>query len=311
MHSSDTTQRTQLSPGPNPPEPMTACVVVIHGEGLGKRMDIGERALIVGRSHDADLRILHPSVSRQHCEVWFEEGRYRVRDLKSTNRTRVNEVAIDMAELNDGDHITIGESILKFVSHVSVEARYHEEVHQLATHDALTGFYSRRHFLEIVEREIVRAIRSHTPLSFAIMDVDWFKRINDSHGHLAGDAVLRQVAAEVHGALREGFMAGRIGGEEFAVLMPGVSRGDAFSECEALRQSVARSAFIVRGQRESVTVSLGLAHLGNIHQDRSSLMRAADSALYRAKEEGRNLVVIADQTDTIERSEPGTDQTSR
>lgn len=278
---------------------MTACVVVIHGEGLGKRMDIGERPLVIGRSHDADLRILHPSVSRQHCEVWFENGTYWVRDLRSTNRTRVNEVAVTVAELNDGDHLTIGESILKFVSHVSVEARYHEEVHQLATHDALTGFYSRRHYLEIVEREILRSARGSLPLSFAIMDVDWFKRINDSHGHMAGDAVLRQVAAEVHGALREGFIAGRIGGEEFAILMPGITQDEARNECEKLRQAVARSVFIVRGQREAVTISIGLASLGVAHQDRSALMRAADGALYQAKEEGRNRVVVADWTGPI------------
>ncbi len=308
MEDTDTTLRTLISSGPTPSEPLTACVVVIHGEGLGKRMDIGERPLIIGRSHDVDLRILHPSVSRQHCEIWYENGRYRVRDLNSTNRTRLNEVAIESAELNDGDHITVGESILKFVSHVSVEARYHEEVHQLATHDALTGFYSRRHYLEIVEREIARAARAGSALALAIIDVDLFKRINDRHGHLAGDAVLRQVAAEVTGAQPEGFIAGRIGGEEFAVLMPDTSQDDALAVAETLRRAVAQSVFIVAGNRENVTISIGLAHLGAIHRDRSSLMRAADSALYQAKEEGRNRVAIADWTGPIELSDLDEDQ---
>lgn len=302
MDDTETTLRTMISSGPSPTEPLTACVVVIHGEGLGKRMDIGERPLIIGRSHDVDLRILHPSVSRQHCEIWYENGRYRVRDLNSTNRTRLNEVAIESAELNDGDHITVGESILKFVSHVSVEARYHEEVHQLATHDALTGFYSRRHYLEIVEREIARASRAGSPLAMAIIDVDLFKRINDRHGHLAGDAVLRQVAAEMTGAQPEGFIAGRIGGEEFAVLMPDTSQEAAFAVAETLRRAVEQSVFIVAGSRENVTISIGLAFLGAAHRDRSSLMRAADSALYQAKEQGRNRVAIADWTGPIELS---------
>lgn len=303
MEDTDTTLRTLLSSGPQPAEPLTACVVVIHGEGLGKRMDIGERPLVVGRSHEADLRILHSSVSRQHCEIWYENGRYRVRDLNSTNRTRLNEVAIESAELNDGDHLTIGESILKFVSHASVEARYHEEVHQLATHDALTGFYSRRPYLEIVEHEILRAIRTGAALAMAIIDVDLFKRINDTHGHLAGDAVLRQVASEVGSALPTGFIAGRIGGEEFAVMMPDTLPDAALVVAEKLRCAVAQSVFMVAGNRENVTISIGLAHLGAIHRDRSSLMRAADSALYQAKEEGRNRVAIADWTGPIELSD--------
>ena len=216
----DTTQRTELSAGPRRSGLHSACVVVIHGEGLGKRVDVDEKPIIVGRSQECDLHIPHPSVSRQHCSIWRDAEGYRVRDLGSTNRTRVNEQRIDGAMLADGDHITVGETILKFISHASVEARYHEEVYQLATHDALTELCNRRHFLELLDKEIARAERHGRPLALAIVDVDHFKRVNDEHGHIAGDGVLKQIAEVLRAHVRGEDIAARIGGEEFAVLLP-------------------------------------------------------------------------------------------
>lgn len=286
----DTTQRTELSPGPRHGGPQTACVVVIHGEGLGKRIDVGERPIVVGRSHESDLQIAHPSVSRQHCSIWREAGGYRVRDLGATNRTRVNERAVDSSELTDGDHITVGETILKFISHASVEARYHEEVYQLATLDALTELCNRRHFLELLEKEIARAQRHARPLALAILDVDHFKRINDEHGHIAGDGVLRQIAEILRQHVRGEDIAARIGGEEFAVLLPEAASEAALAFAERLRVAIAAGEFAPGGKRRALTISIGLAELSPAHATRSDLMRAADAALYEAKESGRNRV---------------------
>jgi diguanylate cyclase (GGDEF)-like protein len=290
----DTTQRTELSPGPKRAGPHSACVVVIHGEGLGKRVDVGEAPIIVGRSHEADLQIAHPSVSRQHCSIWFEQGVYRVRDLGSTNRTRVNEHRIETADLADGDHVTVGETILKFISHASVEARYHEEVYQLATHDALTELCNRRHFLELLEKEIARAERHARPLALAILDVDLFKRINDEYGHIAGDVVLKQIAELLRQHVRGEDIAARIGGEEFAVLLPEAEPDAAHAFAERLREAVANSAFAPAGRPERLTISIGLADLAPGRNERSALMRAADGALYKAKDSGRNRVCRAD-----------------
>jgi diguanylate cyclase (GGDEF)-like protein len=286
----DTTQRTELSPGPRRGGEQTACVVVIHGEGLGKRVDVGERPIVVGRSHESDLQIPHPSVSRQHCSIWREADGYRVRDLGSTNRTRVNERGIEVADLADGDHITVGETILKFISHASVEARYHEEVYQLATHDALTELCNRRHFLELLDKEIARAARHGRPLALAILDVDHFKPINDAHGHIAGDGVLRRIAEVLRQHVRGEDVAARIGGEEFAVLLPEAASDDALAFAERLRAAIAAVVFSPGGEQRQVTVSIGLADLGPGCNDRSQLLRAADAALYQAKDTGRNRV---------------------
>ena len=287
-----TTQMTLLSGGPRRSGPRSACVVVIHGEGLGKRADIEARPVVVGRSQEADLHIPHKSVSRQHCEISRDGDSYRIRDLGATNRTRVNEQPITETTLADGDHVTLGECILKFISHSSVEARYHEEVYQLATHDALTELCNRRHFIELVDKEIARAQRHGRPLVMCIIDVDLFKPVNDQYGHIAGDGVLRQLAAVVRSFVRGEDIAARIGGEEFAVLLPESDVPAARAFAERLREAVADSVFVLAGEPHRITISIGIAAMAPARAERSALMQAADAALYRAKDEGRNRVRV-------------------
>ncbi|HET6602750.1 MAG TPA: GGDEF domain-containing protein [Xanthomonadaceae bacterium] len=288
-----TTQRTALSTGPGAPRTQSACVVVIHGEGVGKRADLDEKPVVVGRSHEADLQIRHSSVSRRHCRIWREDEGYHIHDLGSTNRTRVNGTVIEEALLADGDHITLGETILKFIGRASVEAGYHEEVYQLATRDPLTELYNRRHFMELLDKEIARSLRHARPLVLAILDLDHFKRINDRFGHIAGDAVLRRFAKVVSEAARSEDIAARIGGEEFALALPETGLECAAEFAERLRAAVAATGFEVAGQPWKVTVSIGLAALGATTADRSTLMGAADRALYGAKEAGRDRIALA------------------
>ncbi len=289
---SDTTQRTLHSDGPRFAAPRSACVVVIHGEGLGRRADVDDARVLVGRSHEADLCIAHKSVSREHCHIWRDGDDYRIRDLGATNATRVNDVVVGESVLADGDHVTVGESILKFISHTSVEANYHEEIYQLATQDALTELCNRRHFIEQTEKEIARAVRHQRPLSLCIVDVDLFKPVNDRYGHISGDEVLRQIAALVRRHVRNEDVAARIGGEEFAVLLPECDPAAAYGFAERLREAVAAATFSPGGEPRQITVSIGIAALSPARDTRPRLMAAADAALYRAKAEGRNRVCI-------------------
>jgi len=289
----DITQRTVLTPGPLRPAQRSACVVVIHGEGLGRRADIDEKPVLVGRSQEADLVIVHRSVSREHCRIWREGDGYRIRDLGATNTTRLNEKRIESdLTLADGDQVIVGESILKFISQDSVEARYHEEIYQLATHDALTDLLNRRHFIELADNEIARAIRHGRQLSVCILDVDLFKPVNDRYGHIAGDEVLRQIAALLRKHARNDDIAARIGGEEFALLVPECDAEAARVFAERLRETIATAVFSPGGEPQHITVSIGTAALAEGRDTRPSLMAAADAALYRAKSEGRNRLCI-------------------
>ena len=292
-HPHDTTQRTMLSPGPLRPSPRSACVVVIHGEGLGRRADIGDAPVLVGRSSESDLVIAHNSVSRAHCRIWREGNGYRIRDLGATNTTRLNDRRIEgEATLADGDQVTVGESILKFISQDSVEASYHEEIYQLATHDALTELYNRRHFIEMADKEIARAMRHQRPLSLCIVDVDLFKPVNDRYGHISGDEVLRRIAGLLRGHARSDDLAARIGGEEFALLLSECDATAATAFAERLREAVAATTFVLGGEPQRITISIGIAELAPERAERTALMAAADAALYRAKDEGRNRVCV-------------------
>lgn len=285
-----TTQRTVASGGPSLDGSQPACLVVIHGEGLGRRIDFGDAPVHIGRARENDLVISHPSVSRRHCEVFRDGGTYRLRDCGATNRTRVNDVPVEGAELRDGDHITVGESLLKFIGSESPEAGYHAEVYQLVTHDPLTALPNRRHFTEQVEAAISEALEAGRPLSLCIIDVDLFKPINDDFGHIAGDAVLQQLAARLRSHVAPGTLGARIGGEEFALLLPGRGLAEALAVAEALRREVEARPFEIERRAQRVTVSVGVADLTAERGDRSLLMRAADAALYAAKSAGRNCV---------------------
>jgi len=289
----DTTQRTLLSTGPDRPLlPRPACLVVILGAGLGARVDVGVRPVLIGRSHEADLVLAHKSVSREHCRIWLDHDTFRIRDLGATNRTRLNDAPVEEAVLADGDHLLIGESLLKFIGQTSIEAHYHEEIYQLATMDALTGLYNRRHFMEVLDREIARALRHARELALCIIDVDLFKPVNDTFGHIAGDEVLRRISTELRRHVRSEDVAARIGGEEFAVLLPEGTAEDAVAFAERLREAIAATPFAPGGIPRQITVSVGVAPLTPPHSNRSQLFAAADAALYRAKHDGRNRVHV-------------------
>lgn len=284
-----TTSRTRLSPGPHKPGERAACVVVIYGEGLGQRVGIDNEAIVIGRSQDADLQLPHPSVSRRHCMIERVGRKHHILDLGATNRTRVNDSVLDdeAQVLKDGDHITIGESVLKFIGNTSLEAPYHAEIYEQVTHDALTGLYNRRHFMELLGKERARASRYRRPLSLCIIDIDRFKHINDSYGHPAGDEVLELVARIIREHARTEDVAARIGGEEFAVLFPETRVQAAVEICERLRLAVAACACRIEHQPVTVTVSLGTTQL-QPGDSQSDFIRRSDKALYRAKNDGRN-----------------------
>lgn len=160
--------------------------------------------------------------------------------------------------------------------------------------DMLTGLYSRRRFSEIVNAEVARALRYERPLSLILMDMDHFKQVNDTWGHPVGDEVLREVAGRVRHSARSNDFVGRLGGEEFAVLLPETTLEDAVALAERIRQAVAcRPAHMVGAQELNCTLSLGVAEVCPSIQDFSTLYKAVDEALYRAKRQGRNRTAIS------------------
>jgi diguanylate cyclase (GGDEF)-like protein len=283
--------RAEPSTAPKSSRGAEGCLVEIYGQELGRRIPLTGAVFEIGRSSKCDLTIDQDSVSRHHARIArLRDGGYTVADLGSTNGTYVNDVHVSEQNLVDGDQLTIGRTIFKFMFGSNIEASYHEEIYRLMTVDGLTQLFNRRYFNETLEREINRCKRYARPLSLLIFDVDHFKRTNDSFGHVAGDALLRQLAQLVKPRLRREDILARVGGEEFAAILPEVGRDGALVTAEKVRETVAAAPFAFEELRMPSSVSVGVAELDADHDDPKRLYARADAALYRAKSNGRNCV---------------------
>ncbi len=270
-------------------EERKACVVQIYGDDLGKRFPITDE-LTIGRSETSTIVVDAPNVSRKHARIFLKEDSFLVEDLGSTNGTHVNDVEIKgPLSLSNGDLITTGGLVFKFIVGGNVEALYYEEIYRLAILDGLTGVHNKRYLLEFLDREMARSQRHHRPLSLAMLDLDYFKKINDVHGHLAGDTTLKRIARLIEGRVRQDELLARYGGEEFAVVLPETDLSGAITFGETVRRQIEEFSFNFDEQEIKVTVSIGIATLG-LNDDATALIARADSRLYQAKRGGRNRV---------------------
>ena len=272
------------------PTAKEACLVVIYGAELGKKYNLESPSFIVGRSSKSDICIDQESVSRNHCKLINTGKEIVLKDLGSTNGTQVNDALVDEHVLRDGDLVKVGRTILKFLTGGNIEHAYHEEIYRLTTTDGLTQVYNRRYFLEVMERELSRAYRYERALSLVMFDIDHFKQINDTFGHLAGDCVLKQLSAVVKERIRREDIMARYGGEEFAIVLPELSKEGAMQLAEELRAIVEKEVFSFEGREIPVTISVGVASADPNVKDVDHFLKAADERLYAAKRQGRNRI---------------------
>ena len=289
------TRVTQVVQQPPPDDsPSNDCLVVIYTAEpglLGKRFVLDKSPTRVGRGAESQIVLEGDSVSRRHAHFERRAGAWYVVDDGSTNGTYVNEEQIAREQLlNNGDRIKIGPSILKFLSGADAEAKYHEEIYRMTIVDGLTQIHNKRALFEALEKELMRARRYERDLSLLMFDIDFFKRINDQYGHLAGDHVLRELARVVQERIRREEVFARYGGEEFVILLPETPLPGAAALAENLRARVANHAFVFQGERIPVTVSIGTALLGENDKVAADLIQRADEKLYEAKRGGRNRV---------------------
>ncbi len=278
---------------PRPPKPVApgeACLIMIYGPELGRRDELGRAPFEVGRATKNDLAIDQEEVSRHHARISYDGQQYKVSDLASTNGTFVNDRAVKDHVLQDGDQVRIGRAIMKFMTGDNIEAHYHEEIYRLMTIDGLTQVWNKRYFEEALEREYNRARRYKRTLSLVLFDIDHFKRINDTHGHLAGDNILRELAGSVRPKLRREDLLARVGGEEFGILLPEIALEGARITAQKVRRIVEETKFSFDGTEVPCTVSLGIAELAEDAKSGEVLFEDADKQLYAAKNAGRNRV---------------------
>ena len=284
---------------PELPDEVDANIILIahpDGQRLGLRFLLSpEQELEIGRSRSQSVSLPEvPSVSRRHARLVHRGGLVTLEDLGSTNGTYVNgDLVTGPVALASGDRFQIGAVHFKFLHELDVEHAYYEAIYDLVTRDGLTDIYNKRKYTEEAEREFARARRHERPLALIFFDLDDFKEINDSCGHLCGDFVLKRVASTVRELLRPEQVFARIGGDEFVVLVPETDIDGATTLAGKLCALIGDLEYRYGGESVRVTCSFGVAELDEAMEEPEDLFRAADRALYRSKHGGGGRVTTA------------------
>jgi diguanylate cyclase (GGDEF)-like protein len=272
-----------------------AYLIVLAGSSVGEMYKINDEVTTIGRGNNADVHIVDDGISRKHCEIAHSGNQILVRDLGSTNGTFLNGNRISEHVLQDGDKIQVGSTtILKFTFHDSLDETFQRQMYESALRDGLTKAFNKKYFADRLESEFAYANRHKSPLSLVMFDIDHFKAINDTHGHLAGDYALATLAGLVSTTIRQEDVFARYGGEEFAVICRGIALDGAGTFAERIRKLVAAHPFSYEGTPLRITISCGVASVPEIGmREHAELIAAADEALYSAKRGGRNRVIVA------------------
>jgi diguanylate cyclase (GGDEF)-like protein len=290
----ETTEECVVPPAPLPGRD-DASVLVLSGPLSGQFYKIPRNGGVIGRDPDVEIRVPDPGISRRHAEILRDnDGHYVLRDLESRYGVYVEGEKITEQRVSDGDRLQLsGETGLRLRYQDPNETEIIEKMQEAATRDALTSVSNRRYFIERLEQEFAYARRHRAPLGVMMIDVDYFKRVNDDHGHAVGDEVLRTVGRTLHDGVRTEDLVARYGGDEFIVLSRSASAEDVQRFAERLRTTMRERVIRSQGEQFRLTLSIGVACFANGEpENMMELVARADSALYAAKRQGRDRVAM-------------------
>lgn len=274
--------------------PVQPALFVMNGIDAGRVIGLADSDVVLGSGPDADVRIDETGVSHRHVRMRADaRGTCVAEDMGSTNGTLVDGVKVDRATLHDDDTIELGRSVLRFERVDAATLGLRTQLYESSVHDTLTRLYNRRYFASRLEREFARVQRSGAELALLMLDVDHFKRFNDSFGHLPGDRALAFLAARLLGVARTEDVVARWGGEEFVVLARDTTLADATEFAERIRHMIYAMDLSVAQTVVALSVSIGVASASELRPDDepAALVALSDERMYAAKLVGRNRVV--------------------
>jgi diguanylate cyclase (GGDEF)-like protein len=284
--------------------PMRPSFTVLTGIRAGEMFSLDDGdSFYIGRASTSDLLIEDQGVSRVHCRIGYRGRDLEIQDLNSTNGTLVNGVRVtSRTVLREGDRIQLGPSTLLALRFVDeIEDTLGRKMVEASTRDPLTNLHNRRYFHARLEGEVSYARRHRRLLACIVLDLDFFKVVNDTYGHKAGDDVLKAVAGALAKCVRSEDLVARFGGEEFSVLLRVNHINDARYLAERIRSAVKRLRVPAGDDAIALTVSAGVAELSevghwDVHlaEEGHDLVALADRRLYRAKSLGRDRVCVSD-----------------
>ncbi|MCK5801168.1 MAG: GGDEF domain-containing protein [Deltaproteobacteria bacterium] len=286
---------TQPKSDKTPLKKRSACLIMLSGTNVGQVYPLDSPETMIGREDNATIQLMDAGISRQHARIQrLDDDSYRLHDAGSRNGTFANNHRIEAPHpLEDGDKIQVGVmTILKFSYGDDLETDYAQRMYDAALRDDLTGIFNRRYLGERLDSEFSFARRHDHHLALLMIDLDLFKRVNDTYGHLAGDQVLREVAQQISGIIRAEDVLARYGGEEFCVICRDTDLMQAAVLAERIRHKTSSTPHILDAGPLVVTVSIGVCSLPDPSLlTPKHLIDAADEALYKAKDSGRNCVI--------------------
>jgi diguanylate cyclase (GGDEF)-like protein len=269
-----------------------AYLSILSGSETGELIKVTD-GLTIGRSARAALRLQDEGISRLHVRLDVQDdGNVVAVDLNSSNGTYINGERQGFTTLEDGDKILIGTTtILKFSLADAVEETFQRRMYESSVTDGLTGLFNRRYLDAQLESEVSYTLRHGVPLCLVMLDIDHFKRINDRHGHPAGDQVLVALGELIRGDLRKEDLPARFGGEEFVIICRGISIQGGMALANRLLAKVKSARFLPQQPELAITISAGVAFMPSpTIATATDLLEAADQALYQAKQGGRDRV---------------------
>jgi two-component system cell cycle response regulator len=275
-------------------------LVQYSGANLGKRYTLQDPEVRIGRSPEAQITIAEASVSRFHARLFQTDQGMMLEDLFSANGTYINDTKVSAGPilLKDQDMIRLGAILIKFFSSENIDGFIQDKIYQMATIDVGTQIYNKQYLLESLDTEFKISQSSGRPLSVIYYDLDFFKKVNDTYGHNAGDVILKESAALVKKTIRKDDIQCRYGGEEFVILLPNTTIGPAFELAERIRMALETQDFLLvledQGIKKTIThkqtVSMGVSERDSHMSTPKDLLESADKKLYHSKQTGRNKV---------------------
>ena len=270
-------------------------LTMLAGPSPGFVYTLDAPSVTIGRSPDADIVIADEGLSRVHARISREDKGFIFEDMHSTNGSYIQgERVAKPQRLKDGHRVYLGvHTVLSFSLHDAVEQNAARMTRDLTMRDPLTRLYNRRHLNDRLLSEVAHARRHDDALSILLVDIDRFKQVNDEHGHVVGDRALRELADTLHTIVRTEDVVARYGGEEFVIIARTIDERGAAAFGERVRAAVAAMQLEGPSGPFAITASVGVAHApkGQV-AEALPLLETADQALYRAKNEGRNRVIM-------------------
>ncbi|MCP4368087.1 MAG: GGDEF domain-containing protein [Deltaproteobacteria bacterium] len=270
-------------------------LIIVDGDNVGKIYALDKKAITIGRSDEFDIQLEDSSCSRKQAIIEFNDNNQPVlKDLDSTNGTYVNGSKITEITIEHGDKILLGfSSVFMFAIQDSLEAKFQMNLYESSIHDSLTSALNQKYFHDALSKAFSYSLRHQSSLGLLMLDIDFFKKINDTYGHIAGDIILKEVVKRIGNNLRNEDILCRYGGDEFAVIVRDFKYGFVKIAAERIIHFFDGKSINCKDHKINISVSIGAATIDNENiKTPEDLIELADANLYKAKKSGGNCIVI-------------------